>query len=249
MNPVNFLINIAIPVMILLNLSSPSRLGPLPAVLLAVGIPLTWGLVEFIRHRRMEPSSVLGFLSVLATGVIAVFELDPRFIALKEAAIPFGFALVLLISNQTKFPISTLLADMVLRRDRVRTAVDEQDAKPAYHQHLVRIGTIWATIMVLSGTIKFLLGIIIVQSPAGTEAFNHELARYELWQLPTSFSLTGVLILSLIWYIANGTSAITGQDPAEILRGGAKVERMARRLAPIANRFDSLPHVQRAITR
>ena len=91
--------------------------------------------------------------------------------------------------------------------------------------------------MMLSGTLKFILASVVVNSPAGTEAFNHELARYELVQLPTTFTLSGVLILSLIWYIASGTARITGLDTAEVLRGGQKVERIAKRFAPIARVF------------
>lgn len=249
MNPLSFLINIAIPVMVLLTLSAEDRLGAMPALLVAVGIPLVWGAFNFIRTRRLEPSAVLGFLSVLATGVIAVFEMNTRLIAVKEAVIPFGFAVVLLYSNTTRFPISTLLADTVQRRDRVRKSVESQGKQREYRVHLIKTGTIWATIMMLSGTIKFALGIWIMQSPAGTQAFNHELARYELWQLPTSFSLTGVLILSLIWYIGSGSAKITELEPADIFRGGSKTARMACKLAPIARVLEGLPHVQRATIR
>ena len=102
----------------------------------------------------------------------------------------------------------------------------------AYRRHLERSGAIWAGIMALSGVLKFILASVVVHSRAGSEAFNHELARYELVQLPTTFLLSGVLILSLIWFIANGTAKITGLETADVLRGGAKMERVARRFFP-----------------
>lgn len=243
MNPVNILVNIAIPVMVLLTMSSPDRLGPLPALLVAIGIPAVWGIYGLARKRKPDASAILGIASVLATGVIGVFELNTRLFALKEAAIPLGFAAVLLASNSTKFPISTLLADMVQRRDKVRSAVDELGRQNQYHQHMVRVGSIWAAIMALSGVLKFALATWLVRAPAGTEAFNHDLARYELWQLPTTFSLTGVLILSLICYIGHGTAALTGLAPAEVLRGGQKMARVTRGFAPIAKLFGATPTV------
>lgn len=130
MNPVNILVNIAIPVVVLLTMSAPDRLGPVPALLIAIGIPAVWGVIGLIRTRKVEVSAILGVISVLATGVIGVYELNTRLFAIKEAAIPLGFAAVLLVSNTTKFPIVTLLADMVQRRDKVRAAIDSLDRQP-----------------------------------------------------------------------------------------------------------------------
>lgn len=237
MNPVNALINIAIPVLVLLTLSAPDRLGAIPALMVAIGIPAVWGVIGVVRTRKLEPSAILGILSVLATGVIAVYELNTRLFAVKEAIIPMGFAVVLLVSNTTRFPIVTLLADTVQRREKVLSAVEKQEKQQEYRQHLVKSGTIWASIMILSATLKFLLASWLVQAPAGTEAFNHQLAQYELWQLPTTFSLTGVLILSLVCYMGHGTAAILGLTPGDVLRGGHRMARMTGRFAPIARHF------------
>lgn len=237
MNPVNILVNIAIPVIVLLTLSDSDRLGAVPALLVAIGIPAVWGVIGLVRTRRVEVSAIMGIISVLATGVIGVFELNTRLFAAKEAAIPLGFAAILVASNMTKFPIVTLLADMVQRRDRVRSAVDSLNRQQEYHQHLVRSGAIWAGIMTLSGVLKFALATWLVRAPAGTQAFNHQLAQYELWQLPTTFSLTGVLILSLICYMGHGTAALAGMTPGDVLRGGHRMARMTSRFAPIAKLF------------
>ncbi len=237
MNPVSVIVNIAIPVVILLTLSAPDRLGALPALLLAIGIPAVWGVIQLKRAGRVDISAAMGLLSVLLTGVIGVLGLNAQLLAVKEAAIPIGFAIILLVSNSTRFPVVTLLADMVQRRDKVRAALDRPSQQEAYDRHLRRSGAVWAGIMTLSGVLKFILASVVVNSPAGTEAFNHELARYELVQLPTTFTLSGVLILSLIWYIASGTARIIGMEPGDVLRGGQKVERVAKRFAPIARVF------------
>lgn len=241
MNPVSAIINIFIPVAILLGLSNDDRLGAIPALLLAIGIPAATGIYQLARERKVDASAILGVVSVLLTGVIGVFELSTRLFALKEAAIPIGFAVVLIGSNFTRYPISTLLADMVQRRDRVQAHLTTPEVKAEYHAHLQAIGRVWAGIMILSGVLKFILASLVVTSPAGTEAFNHDLAFYELVQLPTTFTLTGVLILSLIWYVVTGTSRITGLTPGEILRGGTKTERVAKRLAPIARFYEKTP--------
>ena len=241
MNPLSAMLNIVLPVAILLGLSADDRLGAVPALLLAISIPTATGIYQIARERRIDASALLGVVSVLLTGVIGVFELSTRLFAIKEAAIPLGFAAVLLVSNATRYPISTLLADMVQRRERILRHLETEAQQQQYRGHLQAIGRVWAGIMIVSGVLKFALASVVVTSPAGTEAFNRELAFYELVQLPTTFSLTGLLILGLIWYVVEGTSRITGLAPADILRGGARTERVARRLAPIARFYAATP--------
>ncbi len=232
-------INIALPVVILLALSDDRFLGPLPALLLAIGIPAVYGTWDLLRRRKVDASAMLGILSVLLTGGIAVFELDSELFAVKEAIIPLGFAALLLVSNRTGFPIVQLLFDMVQRKDRVERAVHAADASTRYRAHIERSGVLWAGIMALSGVMKFALASLIVTAEAGTKAFNTQLATYELVQLPTSTTVTMVLILSLIWYIGRGTGRIVGLPPSQVLRGG-------ERLAPVITRVGRIARLGRA---
>jgi hypothetical protein len=231
-------INIAIPIAILVLLSDGSRLGPLPAVLLAVGIPAAYGAWDLLRRRKIDASTVLGIISVLLTGVIAVFKLDSDLFAVKEAVIPVGFAALLLPSNRTEFPVVKLLFDVVQRKDRVEREVRSEDHEAAYRAHVERSGALWAGIMAVSGVMKFTLSSVIVTADAGTKAFNTQLATYELVQIPTSKMVTMVMILSLIWYIGKGTGRITGLPPSQVLRGGD-------RLAPIVARVGRVTRLSR----
>lgn len=227
----NALINIFLPIAILLTLSSEERLGPVPAVLLAIGIPATYGIYGLIRTRKVNSQSLLGVISVLLTGVIAVFKLDTALFPVKEAVIPIGFAIVLVISNRTSFPIVKLLFDVVLRKQKVEQEVANVGGEAAYRRHIERSGMLWAGIMTLSGIMKFTLASFIMSAPAGTKEFNTQLATYELAQIPTSMMVTMVLILSLIWYIGLGTGRIIGQSPSEVLRGGARLARIFGRFS------------------
>ena len=219
----NALINIFIPIAILLTLSSENRLGPIPAVLLAVGIPAIWGIYGLARTRKVNFQSLLGVISVLMTGVIAVFELDTGLFPIKEAVIPIGFAIVLLASNRTSYPLVKLLCDMVQRKEHVEREVRDLDRQQVYRLHIERSGMFWAGIMTLSGIMKFALSSVIINAPAGSEKFNTELALYQLVQIPTTMLITMVLILSLIWYIGKGTGRIIDLPPSEVLRGGERI--------------------------
>lgn len=234
---INGIVNILLPVVILLTLSDEDRLGPIPALLLAVGIPASFGVWELARTRKINASAIMGVVSVLLTGVIGVFELPTSLFPIKEALIPVGFAIILLVSNRMAFPVVKLLFDMVQRKDRVERLVRERGMQAAYRAHIERSGTIWAGIMFLSGVMKFILSSIVVNAPAGTDQFNTQLAFYELVQIPTSMMVTMVLILSLIFFIARGTGAMIDLGPSEVLRGGEKMARVGQRFAPVLARF------------
>lgn len=218
------IINVLLPIAILVLLSDDRFLGALPALLLAIAIPAAYGVWDLLRRRRVDASTILGILSVLLTGVIAVFKLPSGLFAVKEALIPVGFAALLLVSNRTSFPIVKLLFDVVQRKDRVERAVENIGGEAAYRAHVERCGALWAGTMAISGVMKFTLSSLIVTADAGTKAFNTQLATYELAQIPTSKTITMVMILALIWYIGKGTGRIVGLPPSQVLRGG---ERMA----------------------
>ena len=232
------IVNIALPIAILFLFSDEDRLGPLPALLLAVAIPALYGTWGLVRSRKVNAMSVMGIVSVLLTGAIAVLRLDAGLFAVKEAIVPLGFAALLLISNRSEFPLVKLLFDVVQRKDRVERAVRDVDGEAAYRVHLERCGAIWAGIMALSGVMKFSLASLVVNAQPGTKAFNTELATYELVQISTSMLVTMLLILSLIWHIGKGTGRIVGLPPSQVLRGGD-------RLAPIVARVGRVARLSR----
>jgi hypothetical protein len=238
---VNVLVNIALPVVILLTLSGDDRLGPIPALLIAIGIPASHALVTLVRARTVTIQSILGLVSVLLTGVIGVLRLDTALFPLKEAAIPLAFAVVLVASNHTSFPVVKLLFDVVQRKEYVERQVRATGVETAYRAHIERCGLLWAGIMALSGAMKATLAALIVRADAGTEAFNRQLATYELAQIPTSMLVTMVLVLSLIWNIAKGTGEIISEPPGKVLRGGHRLERIAMRISAIVARFQRRP--------
>jgi hypothetical protein len=227
------IINIALPIAILFLLSDDDRLGPLPALLLAVAIPALYGIWELLRTRKVNAMSVMGIVSVLLTGVIGVFQLDSGLFAVKEALVPLGFAALLLISNRSDFPLVKLLFDVVQRKERVERAVHAVNGEAAYRHHIERSGAIWAGIMTLSGVMKFTLASIVVTADAGTKAFNTQLATYEVVQIPTTMAITMVLILALIWSIGKGTGRIIDLPPSQVLRGGERLAPIVARLAKL----------------
>ena len=84
----NIAFNIIIPTLILINLSTSEYLGTKLAVAVALAFPIIYGLKDFIMIKKLNAFSALGVISILLTGGISLLELNPIYIAIKEAAIP-----------------------------------------------------------------------------------------------------------------------------------------------------------------
>ncbi|MGB2256241.1 MAG: VC0807 family protein, partial [Spongiibacter marinus] len=84
----NLLFNIVIPTLILTKFSGEEDLGPSLSIIIALAFPVSFGAWDYIKTRRTNIFSILGFVSILLTGGISLLELDPQYIAIKEAAIP-----------------------------------------------------------------------------------------------------------------------------------------------------------------
>src|SRR5690606_41414891 len=58
------------------------------SIVFALAFPIGYGLWDLRQSGKINPFSVLGVVSVFLTGGISLLELDPQYIAIKEAAIP-----------------------------------------------------------------------------------------------------------------------------------------------------------------
>ena len=88
---IDLLLGIVIPSIILMKFSGDNELGASTALVVALAFPLGWGLFELIKYKKFNFIALLGLISVLLTGGIALLQLDTQWLAVKEAAIPDRF--------------------------------------------------------------------------------------------------------------------------------------------------------------
>ena len=112
----NLGLNIVAPSLVLMKLSGPDALGTTWGIILALAFPIGYGLWDFFRRRKFNLFSAIGVISVLLTGGISLLALPPRYLALKEAAIPGLLGIGIVLSLKTRWPLvrSLLLNDAVL---------------------------------------------------------------------------------------------------------------------------------------
>ena len=214
------LVTILAPSLVLMQLSSPERLGSARALVLALAFPLVWAAWTALRERRFSWMAALGVFSTLLTGGIGLLALDTRWLAIKEAAVPGVIGLAILLSVLSKRPLVRLLVFNPSMMDvpRIEAALAERGQSAAFERRL-RLGTLMlAGSFAFSSVMNYVLARWLVTSPAGTEAFNAELGRMNLLSWPMIAIPSILLTMGVLFYLAKGIHRMTGLKLEDCLR-------------------------------
>jgi hypothetical protein len=213
-------INIVIPALVLMKLSGENLLGPVGGLVIALAFPLTYGVVDFVRRREWNVVSLLGFISVMLTGGIGLMQLDPKWIAVKEAAVPAVIGIAVILSLRTRFPIvrTFLYNDKLIRVKDVDEALMRRGNHQAFERTLVHASWMLAASFFVSSVLNFVLAKLIVKSPPGTTAFNEELGRMTALSYPVIVVPSMIIMIAALWYLFNRIQRLTDLDLEQILK-------------------------------
>lgn len=187
-NPLtSIVVNIVLPVVILQQLTK--RLGedgPLLALILAVALPVSYGLWDFLRNHHKNYVSLFGLLSVLFTGGFALMKLEGIWFAVKEAAFPAAMAIGVAASSFSRRPlVQTLFCNnQLLRMDLVDARLSDENTARRFHL-LTQNATRWLAVsFVISSFLNFIIAIRVFtplgpdQNPlAQSDELNQQIAR------------------------------------------------------------------------
>lgn len=237
----NLLLNIVIPTLILMKGSeSPWLLAQLQgldaqtgwqwalfyqahgiklAIIVALAFPILYGLHDFKRAKKVNIFSALGVFSILLTGGISLLELDPKYIAIKEAAIPGILGLVTVFSLKTRFPLvkTFLYNDKILRVDRIADALAQNKNEENFESSLKVASWLVAGSFFLSSFLNYVLAKWIIVSPAGTAAFNEELGKMTALSFPVISIPATIVMMAALFYLFRSIKKLTGLGLEDII--------------------------------
>ena len=210
----NLVCNIALPVLILSKFSGEHALGPMLGLVVALVFPLAYGSYDFIRRRKANFISIIGFVSVLLSGGFGLLKVDVSWFAVKGAALPALIGVAVLISMRTKTPLiqSILYNPQVIDVEKVDAALAERGKQADFDRLLARASYLLAGTFFLSAVLNYGLFRHLLRSPTGTEAFNGELARVHLLEWPVVTLPSMVIMMFALWRLLHGIKVLTGLD-------------------------------------
>lgn len=215
----NLAFNIIIPVLILTRMSGADSLGPTWSVVIALSFPIGYGLWDLRDSGKINPFSVIGVISVLLTGGISLLQLDPQYLAIKEAAIPAIIGLAVLVSQKTRYPlVKTLIlnADLI-EVDVLYRSLERQDTRALFEKRLAQASLIVASSFFLSAVLNYVLARLIVVSEPGTTAFSEELGRMTALSYPVIALPSMIVLMAAIWFVFSQIHRLTGDRLEDFL--------------------------------
>jgi hypothetical protein len=209
---VELLITLIIPSLILMKLSGPENLGAVFALLLALAFPLGWGVRDYLLQRKLNLLAGLGLVSILLTGGIGLLQLDTRWLAVKEAAIPGLIGLAVLLSARTRFPLvkTLLFSPALIDVARVQQQLQARGTARDFETRLLKANHLLGGTFFFSAAMNYFLATWIVTSPAGSEAFNAELGRLTLLSYPMIALPSMLMMMAVLYYLARSMRELAG---------------------------------------
>ena len=212
--------SIIIPVLVLRKLSGDDQLGPAWALVLALSFPLIMGLYEFLKERKVGLVPSIGFISILLTGGIGLLQLPKEYIAIKEALVPLGFGVAVLLSSMTQRPLikTFLYNDMIMRTDLIADQVQKHNRQSQFEALMVKATWILAASFLLSSVLNYLLAKWIIVSPTGTPEFNEELGTMTLLSYPVIVVPSMIVMFYAMYFVISRITKLTELSLEEIMR-------------------------------
>lgn len=214
----NLIINIVIPALILMKGAKWAtkldlEVSSVQILVLALALPLLYGLYDLIINKEKNFIAVLGFVSILLSGIVGILKLPTELIAIKEAAIPFIIGCVIYFSNFTSYPIAPkfLYHDDIFDKETINSRLDIEKQN-TLKSNIKKASFFLFLSFMLSAFLNFVLAKYFIKSPTGTEAFNDELGQMTLYSYPIIVIPSMLIMVGIIWYIYNSIKKLTGLD-------------------------------------
>lgn len=216
---INLVFSVALPVLVLSKLSSPDRLGALPALFLALSFPLGYGVWDFLQRRRFNFIVAIGLASTLLTGGFAIMQADGIWFAIKEASVPLVIGLMVALSQRSKRPMvrEFIYNDQILNVAKIDSALDERGVRVEFNTIVERAGWLIAASFLCSAVLNFLLARWIITAPGGSEEFNQQFAKMNLLSWPIIVIPSMVMMVGALWMLLGGIKRLTGLTLDEVL--------------------------------
>lgn len=221
---VNLACNAVIPGLLLTQLSKPERLGPVLGLIIALSIPLGYGLYDLARRKTWNPFAIVGLISILLTGGLGLLKVNNFWFAVKEAAIPLVLGLAIPMTLRTRQPLvkTMIYNDQVLDTERIGRRLVERGTVPGFEALLRASSWILASAFLFSAVLNFLLARWIVTAPPGSPENVAQLGRLNWVSYPVIMVPSLAIMMVALVRLLKGLEGLTGLTNDELFHPSAR---------------------------
>jgi len=224
----DLLLTVILPSVVLESMSKPERLGPAWALVVALIMPIGFGIYCFVKKRGLNFFSILGFVAVVVTGGLGLLNLSSGWFAAKEAAFPVFLGLAFPLSFYWKKPLvnELLLNPQVINHPVLNAALDSSEKQSAFLALLKRASWALAGTMFLSAIANAWMILVFLDGKTpGTEEYIKAIGRQN-W---VGFLVIGVpmmaALMTLLFWMLRRIQRLTGLEREDLMNPGQTVRR------------------------
>ena len=140
-----------------------------------------------------------------------LLQLDPQYIAIKEATIPGLLGLATLASTWTRWPLvkTFLFNEQVMRVERVHDALRQHGTERQFERRLMVASWMVAGSFFLSSALNYGLAKYLLVSEPGTPAFAEELGKMTALSFPVIALPSTLVLVAALFYLLQGVQKLT----------------------------------------
>lgn len=221
----NLVFNIVLPVFILNKASD--KIGALYALLIALAFPISYGIYDVVKRRKVNFFSVLGLLNVGITGGLALSGLGGIWFAIKEAAFP---AMIGLFVAGSAFTDKPFIRTLVLNPQAMNWALVDEKLKSLQRESeflkLLKTATfLLSGSFAVSAILNFWLAIRIfvpldpsLAPEQRSILLNEQIAQMTSLGMGVIFVPSVLILMGILFYLFRGITKTTGLSLQEILK-------------------------------
>lgn len=229
-------VNVLIPTLILSYMSKEDgkawHLGPSMAMVIALVLPLGYGIWHFIKHKKLNTFSCVGLGAILLTGLITIYlwsnESAKPHVALifgiKEAIQPLILGSLFLLTHRSSSPLfrTFIYNDNIFDIPRIEKSVAENDREGDYNALLWKatllfFGSFCISAVMNLGLSYFFLGDLVATDPDWRVVYNEKVGKITAW----GFAVIGGPLMIVGGYILftmiNGLQQLTGIEKERLM--------------------------------
>ena len=195
-------------------------------LMLALAFPFMYGLKDFIINKKINAFSVIGLVSIILTGGLALLKLEGIYFAIKEAGIPLLFALAAVFSVLLKKPLAQvfIFKSSVFNTELIQNQLKLNNNEKKFEQLMMYSTLLLGVSFVLSAVLNFLIAQAVFKdidpkltSTAQELLINKQVADmtwmgYVFIALPLT-----VVTAFLFWWILKRLKLFTGLTLEELI--------------------------------
>jgi hypothetical protein len=140
-----------------------------------------------------------------------LLQLDPKYIAIKEAAVPGIIGLVVLISQKSHRSVVKMMIfnDNIIQIERVYQALKEHGTEAEFDKKMTVVTYLVASSFFLSSVLNYLLAKIVLKSPPGTTEYTTELGRMTALSYPVIVVPSMIVLIGALWFLLSQLRKLT----------------------------------------